>query len=374
MVRLGIVGIGIIANDYIGLIAAGRVPHIQLTALCSRSQEKMDKVSSQYNLSMNTYLSYEQMLLSGNIDAVLICTPHGQHPEMTRKALESGIHVLVEKPVGIYADTVEKCVELLKQKQDIVCGVMYNRRASKAYGHIRKVVAAGEIGEIIRCTWLITNLYRTNAYYGTSQWRGSWETEGGGILMTQASHQLDLMQWICGMPCEVLARCATVNRPIIVENEAELFLSYPNGARGHFIASAHECPGTNLLEICGTKGRISVREDSIVEITRLNQDEREFARNCPLPFAKAEGQTETLVFDDSDNKLQQAATIENFALAVLRKAQIQCSLEEGLGSLQIIHGTYVSWWSGTAVKLPVGEAQFRQWMPTQPEIERQFIR
>ena len=363
MVRLGIAGIGMIAADYISLIADGRVPHVQLTALCSRHQQKMENIAEQYNLSVNMYMSYEQMVASGTVDAVLICTPHGQHPEMTRKALEADIHVLVEKPVGIYTDTVVECVELLKQKRELVCGVMYNRRASRAYGHIRNIVASGEIGELVRCTWLITNLYRTDAYYGTSPWRGNWETEGGGILMTQASHQLDLMQWICGMPCEVLARCDTVDRPISVENDAELFLRYPNGARGHFIASAHECPGTNLLEICGTKGRISIREDSIVEILRLDQDERDFAKRCPLPFAKVNGQMETLVFDDSDNKLQQADTIENFALTVLGKDQIQCSLAEGLGSLKIIHGAYVSWWTNAVAQLPVSESLFRQLIP-----------
>ena len=360
MIRLGIAGIGMIADNYIGLIADGRVPEVQLSAICSRNQQKMEQVLQKYGLKAHTYQSYDALLHSGKVDAVLICTPHGQHPAMTKKALEAGIHVLVEKPVGIFTDEVEECLAIAAQRPELVCGVMYNRRASKAYRYAKDLVASGELGELVRCTWLITNLYRTNAYYGTSPWRGCWQTEGGGLLMTQASHQLDLMQWICGMPSGILARCSTVNRPIRVENEAELFLSYPNGAHGHFIASAHECPGTNLLEICGSRGRIRIRDDSDVEVLRLAQDEREFAAECPSPFEKAAGQTQTLFFDDSDNKVQQAATIQNFALAVQGRAELQCSLADGLRSLQIMHGAYVSSRCEVPVKLPVARARFRE--------------
>lgn len=359
MVRIGIVGIGIIAEDYIGLISAGRVPHVQITALCSRNQERIQQVIKQYGLSVDHFQNYDDMISSGEIDAVMICTPHGLHPEMTRTALKAGLHVLLEKPVGIYADEVEECADLLHMNPNLVCGVIYNRRASKAYRYIKSVIESGKIGELIRCTWIITNLYRTDAYYGSSPWRGSWKSEGGGLLMTQASHQLDLMQWLCGMPSEVVARISTVNRPICVENEAELFMSYPNGAHGHFIASAHECPGTNLLEICGTQGKIIIQDDSKVQIICLNEDERHFAKTCQSFFEKVPETVETLFFDDSDNAIQQAATIENFALAVQGGTQIQCPLEDGLKSLQIIHGAYMSSWRGRPETLPVDEKQFR---------------
>lgn len=360
MVRLGIAGIGIIANDYIGLIADGRVPNVTLTALSTRNQEKMDALVDRFGLNVQTFTKYEDMLDSRCVDAVLICTPHAMHPSMCKEALRKGIHVLLEKPVGIYADEITECLEILNQNPHLVCGVMYNRRASKAYQYIRELVAQGQIGDLVRCSWLITNLYRTNAYYGTSAWRGNWETEGGGLLMTQASHQLDLMQWVCGLPSHVMARCSTVNRPIAVENEAELFLSYPNGAHGQFIASAHECPGTNLFEICGTKGRITIREDSEVEVLRMDMDEREFAKTCLNPFGKVPGKIEKLFFDDSDNKVQQAATIDNFARTILGQDKIQCPLEAGLGSLQIIHAAYISSWLGKEVEMPADEGLFRK--------------
>lgn len=359
MLRLGIAGIGTIASDYIGLIAENQVQDVALTALCSRNANHIQAVSHRYAIQAAAFTDFGEMLSSGLVDAVLICTPHGQHPAMARQALEAGLHVLVEKPVGIFADEVEESLAVLAHQPGLTCGVLYNRRASPVYRYIHHLVHSGELGELVRVTWIITSLYRTESYYTSGSWRGTWRDEGGGLLMTQASHQLDLMQWICGMPTSVLARCSTVGRSIQVENEAELFLTYPNNAHGHFLASAHECPGTNLLEICGTRGRVSVRDDSEVEIIRLDEDERIFAKYCPSPFEKIPFTVKTQTFDSSDNKAEQAATIQNFVRAVQDVEPIQCSLAEGLCSLRIIHGAYLSHWSGRTIQLPADDQSFR---------------
>lgn len=361
MFRLGIAGAGVIARDYIALIAAGRVKDVDLAALCSRRPEPVRQLTEQYGLHAVYYQDYGKMLMDGTLDGVIICTPHGLHPAMTIQALEAGKHVLVEKPVGIYADEVQRALDALAARPKLTCGVLYNRRASKAFGHIRRLMKQGEIGELVRCTWILTNLYRTDAYYRSGSWRGSWQSEGGGLLMTQASHQLDLLQWVCGMPSSVMARCSTVDRSIAVENEAELFFTFPNGAHGHFIASAHECPGTNRLEICGTRGRITVTDDTVVEIECLAQDERDFARTCPNSFEKVPYTVDSLTFDDGENNVQQAATIQNFIQAAEGREPIQCSLAQGLRSLQIIHGAYLSHWQGgREAVLPVDEALFQQ--------------
>ena len=360
MLRLGFAGIGTIAMDYLGLICDGRVPSVKVTAMSGRTPTGMNRAVSAYPslAGAKQFTNYQEMLASGEIDAVMICTPHGQHPAMAKAALEQGLHVLVEKPVGIHMPEVHQVEDLLKQHPDLVCGVMYNRRMSGAYRKVKELMEQGAVGELVRATWLITNLYRTCAYYGSSPWRGTWASEGGGLLMTQASHQLDLMQWICGMPVKVMARCATVDRDIQVENEAELFLEYANGAHGHFIASAHECPGSNRLEICGTRGRITVVEDREVQVLRLAQDEREFARQCPNPFEKVPFTQETLTFDDSDNKIQQAAMLENFAGAVAGAQALACPFDQGVRSLEIIQGTYLSHWTQKACALPPDEAEF----------------
>lgn len=371
MIRLGIAGIGSIARDYIGLICAGEVPDVQLTALSSRNAANMEALKAQYTQlkELHCFTDYEEMLCSGTIDAVLISTPHGLHPSMSQQALDRGIHVLVEKPVGIFCDEVAQTVEWLGQHPEMVCGVLYNRRASPTFQWVKSMVEGGKLGELVRCSWTITNLYRTEAYYRSGSWRGSWQSEGGGLLMTQASHQLDLMQWICGMPSSVLARCSSIQRPIVTENEADLLFHYDNGAHGHFLASARECPGTNLLELCGTRGRIRVWNDCEVELLCMDGDEREFAVSCPSPFEKLPFTQERLHFDGRDNKFQQAATIQNFAQAIQGQANIQCSLSEGLKSLQIIHGAYLSQWTQTEQSLPVRESEFCDFLSKQEQAQ-----
>lgn len=362
MFRLGIAGIGMIAMDYLELICSGQVPSIQITAMSSRSPQSMERAVAAYPVlaAAAQFTNYEAMLDSGSVDGVMICTPHMTHPAMTLAALERGLPVLVEKPVGVHMEEVRAVQSLLQQRPELVCGVMYNRRMAGAYRKVKALLEQGVAGDLVRATWLITNLYRTHAYYGTSPWRGTWSSEGGGILMTQASHQLDLLQWLCGMPSKVLARCSTVDRNIQVENEAELFLEYPNGPHGHFIASAHECPGTNLLELCGTKGRITIREDSEVRILQLEEDERTFARTCPSPFDKVAARESVLTFDDSDNKVQQAAMLENFAQAALGNQPLACPFDQGVHSLEIIQGAYLSSWTGRTCPLPPDTLEFYQ--------------
>lgn len=315
MLRLGIAGIGRIANDYIELICTGRVPDVEVAALSSRNAEHMKATAGRYPqlADIPCYTDYEEMLQSGKIDAVLICTPHGQHPIMAQQALAAGLHVLLEKPVGIDREALQQVETELQKHPQLVCGVMYVRRMSETYQAVKKLIDRDTLGQLVRATWIITNLYRTDAYYGSGSWRNTWRGEGGGLLMTQASHQLDLMQWLIGMPTEVLACCSTVDRPLQVENEAELLFTYPGGANGQFIASAHEYPGTNYLELCGTCGSITVQDDSKVTITGLLNSEPEFARTSKDPFGKIPSTRTAINFDDADNKVQQAAMISIIA-------------------------------------------------------------
>ena len=249
---------------------------------------------------------------------------------------------MVEKPIGIDPKEVEHLLVVSEHNPDCVCGVMYNRRMSKAYQFIRKQLTDGVLGEIVRVTWTITNLYRTVAYYTSSPWRGTWEEEGGGILMTQASHQLDLLQWLCGPIRVEKARCATVDRDLEVENDVEILFTLKNNAHGQFIASAHEAPGINRLELCGTSGSIMIEDDSKVRLIRLKEDERSFSRESKLPFAKPDYEEENFIFDDNDNKVQQAAALQNFVDCVKGKTIIFCSLEEGARSFYMIKDVYAN--------------------------------
>lgn len=361
MIRLGIAGIGTIANDYIGLIQAGLVGNVRITALSSRNPASLARAVDVHHLeSARVFTDYGEMLASSLIDAVLICTPHQEHPAMARQAIERGLHILVEKPIGVDPGEVRCLVEQLAAHPELTGGVMYNRRQSGAYRQVHQLMAGKAIGELIRVTWLVTNLYRTPAYYKTSAWRGTWAGEGGGLLMTQASHQLDILQWLCGVPEAVQARCQTVGRAIDVENEAVLFLQYPDQAQGQFIASAREAAGTNRLEISGTRGQIVVENDSLVRITTLVCDERDFAREALEPFAQPTRTVTEHVHTDQDNKVQQAAAIQNFVDACEDRAEIACSLADAAHSLAIIQAAYLSSWTGQTIPVPPPEAQFQQ--------------
>lgn len=359
MIWLGIAGIGTIANDYLALIQAGRVSGVQITALSSRSQANLERAIAVHSLGeVRLFTDYPSMLASGLIDAVLICTPHQEHPAMAIQAIDQGLHILVEKPVGVDPVAVRHLVSRLAAHPHLTVGVLYNRRQSSAYQRIKQLLAKNAIGDLVRVTWQITNLYRTAAYYRTSPWRGTWSGEGGGLLMTQASHQLDLLLWLCGLPESVQAYCQTVDRAVEVENEAVLFLKYPGHAWGQFIASAREAPGTNRLEICGTKGQIVIENDRCIRVCILAQDERDFAGSATGAFVQPELSCEEFIHHDQDNRVQQAAAIQNFVDTIAGKASIACSLADAADSLAIIQAAYLSNWTGQEVSVPPPEARF----------------
>ncbi|MDR2908784.1 MAG: Gfo/Idh/MocA family oxidoreductase, partial [Oscillospiraceae bacterium] len=217
---------------------------------------------------------------------------------------------------------------------------LYNRRTAAAYRFVKEQVGSGEIGRLLRATWLATFHFRGDAYYRSGTWRGTWELEGGGLLMTQAAHQLDLLQWICGSPEVVTACCRTVDRKIETENEATLLLRFPSGATGHFIASGHEMPGVNRLELAGTKGHIILEDDRFFTLRRLVTDSVDFSRESSDPFGKAGNTVYNREFPPEDDAAQHAATLQNFADAVLYGAELVCPLEEGAASLKIILEAY----------------------------------
>lgn len=353
MLRLAIVGIGFIARKYIRLICQGQVPNVQICTLCSRSPENLQTVMDEHPelKTVPTFNSYDDMLDAHLADALLITTPHGQHPAMTLKAVNAGYHVLTEKPVGIYTEDVQKVLTALEDKPELVVGVMYNRRRSPAYQKAHDLIADGFLGTPVRVSWLLTNLYRSDCYYASASWRGTWAGEGGGVLINQASHQLDMLQWLFGLPQSMMARWRTVDRAIEVENEAELLMDFSGGARGQFIVSAYEAPGTNRLELCGTKGRIVLTDDRELELTTLDMDARDFARSCTLPFGAPSYTTEDITFPAMEDGDQQAAMMRNFAAAVSGTEPVACPLSDGLNSLRMIRAAYESQRLGKTVSI-----------------------
>lgn len=351
MVRLGMVGIGNIAEDYISLFSKGLIEKGGIVALASRNQERLLLIKEKYHLDdVRLFTCLEDMLEDPELDAVIITTPHTLHPSMAEAVLLKGKHVLVDKPLGIRCEEAERLSQLSLSMPELRAGVMFNRRTSEVYQKVRDLIAGGEMGQMRRALWQVTNLYRTYAYYETSSWRGTYETEGGGVLMNQAVHQLDLLLSIIGMPREITAFMKEgFHRPMTTENDVLLNLDYENGATAQFLASTHESPGTNRLELSFDRGQILVTDDHVLKITRLREPEEEFARREKGFFTHVPHEVEEMTYPLPSNLKEQASLINNFMASVLGKEELICSFQEGKNSVRVINGAYLSAWTGRTV-------------------------
>lgn len=357
MVRIGLAGIGYVAEEYIKQITSGLCPDLLVSAMCSRNRAHMEEVKERYQLDARIFTDYEEMLSSGCIDAVAICTPHLMHIDMAIKAIRRGVHTLIEKPIGVFPQELDALSECLKMHPEVVCGVLFCRRTSQAYTKLRQMIP--QVGDIKRVTWIVTNMYRTQAYHNSQSWRGTYHGEAGGMLMTQTSHQLDLLVWLCGLPSAVQAHLNSgKERRIEVENEATIYLEYPNGAIGHFIADTHEVPGTCRLEIIGNLGQLILEGDRTLTWRKLEQDEHDYAVNSPEIYGTIPWTEEVTVFDKRELISEQAGILNNFASAVEHGTPLLCPAEDGIRTQRLIQAAYLSGWTGKKVFLPADGESF----------------
>lgn len=362
MVNIGIAGIGQIAENYISLFSDGSVREGKITALASRNQEHLDQVIETYHLvGVRKFKDIRDMMDSGSVDAVIITTPHTLHTEMAQIALSSGKHVLVDKPLGIKAGEVDNLTALARENPHLQAGVIFNRRSNELYQKVHDLVQSHELGELRRSLWQITNLYRTYAYYKSGSWRGSFKTEGGGVLMNQAIHQLDLLLWIAGMPERVVASAQEgFHRPVFTENDIFMSMSYKNGATGQFIGSTHECPGTNRLELSFDKGQIIVEDDSTLTVRMLVEKEEDFARREKSYFDKVPFTEHRETFEIRANSVEQARTINNFIQAIEGKEELLCPFLEGKNTVRVVNAAYLSAWTKKEISLDFDEKDYEE--------------
>ena len=275
--RLGIVGLGAQGSMYATFIEQGMVPNMEIGAICDIDPAKAAAAESAYP-GVPFYDDYVALLESGDVDAVVTCVPHYLHPEMGIQALERDVHALVEKPAGVYTKQVKELTAFAATKPDLTFGIMFNQRNNPLYRKIKEIIDNGEIGKIRRTNWIITTWWRPQGYYDQSAWRATWGGEGGGVLVNQAPHQLDLWQWICGIPQSVYAKVAYgFRRNIAVEDEVTAVVDYGDGATGVFITATHDLIGTDRFEILGDSGKIVVENSKTATVSRLQKPERELS-------------------------------------------------------------------------------------------------
>ncbi len=354
-VRVGIIGIGNMGSGHAGYLSRGEVPNAELVAVCDINPERLKWAKERLGEHIKLFDNSDALIKSGEVDAVMIATPHYDHPPIAINALKNNLHVLIEKPAGVYTKQVREMNEVA-QKTDRVFGIMYNQRTIPLYQKLRDLIQSGELGELKRTNWIITDWYRTQSYYDSGGWRATWSGEGGGVLINQNPHNLDLWQWTCGMPKRVRAFLGYGKyHNIEVEDDVTAYVEYENGATGVYITTTGEAPGTNRFEVVGDRGKIVI-EDGKLTFWRLRVPEREFNRNFKGGFGAPEcWKCEIPV---GGMALHHVGITRNWIDAILRGTPLLAPGVEGIRGLMISNAMHLSSWLNDWVELPIDEDLF----------------
>lgn len=355
-IRLGIIGIGNMGAAHAKNVAAGKCPDFVLTAVADIKPDRLAWAAAELPASVKRYDSAEALLECGEVDACMICVPHYDHPKYAIACMQRGIHVMVEKPAGVYTKQVREMNEEAKLHSDVVFGMMFNQRTNCIYRKVRELVQSGAYGGIRRTNWIITNWYRPQAYYDSGDWRATWAGEGGGVLLNQCPHQLDLWQWICGMPVSVEAKLSYgLWHDIEVEDDVTAYVKYANGATGVFVTTTGDAHGTNRLEIQLDRARIVV-ENGKISLLVYEMTEQAFSKTNTEPFATVAA-SKVEVETDGENP-QHVGVINAWGGAILRGEPLVADGSEGINGLTLSNAMHLSSWLGREVKLPLDEELF----------------
>lgn len=366
--KIGIVGIGNMGSAHAECIAQNNIEGMCLNAVCDISEERLGTFSQKHP-DVKCFNDYNKLFESGICDSVIVAVPHRLHSEIAVRAFEYGLNVLVEKPADISVSKAKKLNEAAK-KSGKVFAIMFNQRTNPLYARAREIVKNGQLGEIKRSVWIITNWFRTQSYYNSGGWRATWSGEGGGVLLNQAPHNLDLWQWICGMPESVTGFCDVAKyHNIEVEDDALIFTRYKNGATGIFITSTGEYPGTNRLEVSGDLGKL-VLENGILRHYKLKEPISEVIAHSNEGFAQPEYECEE--FLQKEPEAAHRGILQNFADAVLFGEELLAPGREGVNELAISNAAYLSQWLGnTEISLPFDDECYDTMLEQKAELKKE---
>lgn len=356
-VRLGIIGIGGMGTNHANSLLKGWVPEMKLSAVADVRQCRLDWAKENLPEDVQIFDDGRKLIDSGCVDAVLIATPHYLHPEFVIYALEHGVHAISEKPAGVYTKQVREMNEVAK-KSDRVFAIMLNQRTNCVYRKLHEMIESGELGAMKRVNWIITDWYRTQAYYDAAGWKATWDGEGGGVLLNQSPHQLDLLQWLCGLPVKVRAFCHEAKwHDIEVEDDVTAYMEFENGATGVFVTTTGDAPGTNRLELTFEMGRIICEKGKLI-YDRLEENERTFCKTCPDGFKTPK--TETIEIETDGMNEQHVGVLKAFAARILRGEKLVAEGTEGIRGLTLSNAMHLSAWLDRTIELPFDEELFLQ--------------
>ena len=352
-VRLGIVGVGGMGSGHCS--SCEKVEEVELAAVADIDGDRAKEIGEQYGVPYFT--SHEDLLKENLVDAVLIATPHYFHPPIAVDAFQAGVHVLSEKPIGVRVGDAEQMAKAAK-KAGKVFGVMFQRRTEPAIRKARELVESGELGEIRR-TLLVSPEFRSQAYYNSGGWRATWAGEGGGPMMNQAPHIMDIFVLLGGMPSRVTGKTATLMHEIEVEDHAEAVLEYPNGACGYFYVSTCEPGPGQVIQIWGEKGKLQFI-DGQLRFTRYATPVSEFSRTNDQMWGGPEQEEVEIELPECERGHH--VILQNFCRAILHGEELLAPGEFGLKSLELTNAIMLSSHKGGPVDIPIDRDQFNEMM------------
>lgn len=349
-VRIGVIGIGNMGSGHCGYLHPGRIANAELTAVCDIHPDRIRWARETLGESVRTFDNADDLMASGSVDAVIVATPHYFHPPLAIQAMNSGLHVLIEKPAGVYTKQVGE-MNAVAEQSDRVFGLMFNQRTIGAHQKLKDLIASGDVGEIQRTNYIITTWFRSQSYYDSGGWRATWAGEGGGVLMNQCPHNLDLWQWICGMPtrCRAFVGFGKYH-DIEVDDEVTAYVEYENGATGVFITTTGEAPGSNRLEIAGDRGKV-VMEGGNITFWRTRESVSTFCKTYKGGF----GSPEVWKCEIPTGRGGEAhrGITQNWVDAIRTGSPLLAPGVEGIKGVELANAMLLSAWTDSWVDIPV---------------------
>ena len=367
-VRFGIIGIGNMGGAHVNFANKGR--GCALTAVCDINPKAFDRIAPEIRSKIKCYDNATKLINDPEVDVVLVAVPHYSHPDLAIEAMQAGKHIIVEKPLAVHKAEGERLLKEAKKYPNLVKSLMLNQRTLPAHIKVKQLIDSGELGQLRRVCWTITDWFRTQYYYDSGDWRASWRGEGGGVLTNQCPHQLDLFQWFFGLPSKIRATAKLGKyHDIEVEDEVNAYMEYANGMTANFIASTGECPGVNRLEITGERGLLILTNRNEITFRRNEVEMSEFSRtatkgfslptvwDCKIPVAPGVGAGHLNI-------------IENVADAVLGKAELIAPLAEGIKGLELGNAMLYSGLNDCEVNMPLDSAAYAEMLGKLVETSR----
>lgn len=349
-IKVGIIGIGNQGGYYAEHMNYSK--YLELTAVADINPARLEWAEKTVPHAAR-FADAIEMLDSGLVEACIVVTPHYDHPRYAMECMKRGIHVLVDKPAGVYTKQVKEMNAMADAHPEIKFGVMFCLRTIEVYQKVHDLIASGDFGEMRRMNWIITTWYRPQAYYDSGAWRATWAGEGGAVLMNQCPHQLDLLQWMCGVPKKVHSHLHFGKwHDIETEDDATVYMEFANGATGVFITSTGDARGTNRLEIQMDKGRFIVEND-VLTVETYEMAEQDFSKASTTPFDTMSYTTEE--FHGKTPDRFHFIVLDAWAEAVLGTGEMIADGREGLNSTMLTNAMQLSTFIGQTVELPIDD-------------------